>query len=159
MDLFVSHVTAKLDAKGRVSIPAAFRAVLARDGFEGLYLHPSLDAPALDCGGHGLLRQIDALMAALPLYSEERDSFSTALFGASEILKLDGEGRIVLTARLKEATGIASEVAFVGQGQKFQIWEPGRFLAHLGEAREKVRGFRVQLGARAAAAPPAGVRG
>ena len=47
MDRFVSNFTNRVDAKGRVSIPAPFRAVLARDGFEGLYVHPALDAPAL----------------------------------------------------------------------------------------------------------------
>ena len=36
MDRFVSNFTNRLDAKGRVSIPASFRAVLARDGFEAL---------------------------------------------------------------------------------------------------------------------------
>src|SRR5882724_7891968 len=51
MDRFVSHYTLRLDAKGRVSIPAPFRAVLARDGFEGLYCYPTLDRPALDAGG------------------------------------------------------------------------------------------------------------
>ena len=47
MDLFVSNYTLRLDAKGRVSIPAPYRAVLARDGFEGLYCYPTLDRPAL----------------------------------------------------------------------------------------------------------------
>jgi MraZ protein len=36
MDRFVSNFTLRLDSKGRVSIPASFRSVLARDGFEGL---------------------------------------------------------------------------------------------------------------------------
>ena len=58
MDRFVSHYTLRLDAKGRVSIPAPFRAVLARDGFEGLYCYPTLDRPALDwvsiARGHGV---------------------------------------------------------------------------------------------------------
>ena len=53
MDRFLSHVTMRLDAKGRVSVPASFRAALARDGYEGLYVHPSLDRPALDAGGNG----------------------------------------------------------------------------------------------------------
>ena len=48
MNRFVSNFASRLDVKGRVSIPAPFRAVLARDGFEGLYVHPALDAPALD---------------------------------------------------------------------------------------------------------------
>ena len=34
MDRFVSNVTLRLDSKGRVSIPASFRSVLGRDGFE-----------------------------------------------------------------------------------------------------------------------------
>ena len=60
MDLFVSNYTLRLDAKGRVSIPAPYRAVLARDGFEGLYCYPTLDGPALDAGGNALLKEIGA---------------------------------------------------------------------------------------------------
>ena len=81
MDSYVSHYTNRLDAKGRVSIPASFRAVLARDGFDGLYVHPSIDQEALDCGGHALLREIDGLLSGYSPYSEERDLFSTALIG------------------------------------------------------------------------------
>ncbi|ACB94333.1 division/cell wall cluster transcriptional repressor MraZ [Beijerinckia indica] len=148
MDRFVSHFTNRLDAKGRVSIPASFRAVLARDGFEGLYVHPSIDAEAIDCGGHGLLREIDELLGRLSPYSEERDMFSTALLGTSEILKVDSEGRVVLTENVKTYAGIGSEVTFVGQGYKFQIWEPGRFRTHLEEARNRVRDLRKQLSSR-----------
>lgn len=145
MDRFVSQFTNRLDAKGRVSIPASFRAVLARDGFEGLFVHPSLDAPAVECGGNALLREIDQLLALHAPYSEERSSFSMALFGASEILKIDADGRVVLSESIKEFAGITSEVAFVGQGEKFQIWEPGRFRAHFEEARNRVRDLRKQL--------------
>ena len=154
MDRFVSHFTNRLDAKGRVSIPASFRAVLARDGFEGLYVHPSLDAEAVDCGGHALLKEIDELLATLSPYSEERDMFSTALLGTSEILKVDTEGRVVLTESVKTYAGISSEVTFVGQGHKFQIWEPSRFQSHLAEARSRVRDLRKQLSTRSAASGP-----
>ena len=97
MDRFVSHFTNRLDAKGRVSIPASFRAVLARDGFDGLYVYPSLYSDALDCGGNALLGEIDALLAPLSPYSEERDAYAATLYGESEILKIDGEGRVILT--------------------------------------------------------------
>ena len=159
LERFVSHFTNRLDAKGRVSIPAPFRAVLSRDGFEGLYVHPSLDAEALDCGGNALLRDIDGLLDTLSPYSEERDMFSTALLGTSEVLKVDTEGRVILTESLRTYAGIAAEVTFVGQGHKFQIWEPGRFRAHLEEARNRVRDMRKQLSSRHAAALPSQPQG
>lgn len=146
MDRFVSHFTGRLDAKGRVSIPAPFRAVLARDGFEGLYLHPSLEAKALDAGGNGLLKEIDGLIANLAPFSDERDHFSTALYGLSEILKVDPEGRVQLTDTLKSHAEIADAVTFVGLGHKFQIWEPEAFRAHLEAARRKVRELKAELG-------------
>jgi MraZ protein len=151
VDRFVSRFTNRLDAKGRVSIPAPFRAVLARDGFDGLFVHPSLDAAAVDCGGHALVREIDQLLARHAPYSEEHDFFSTALYGASEVLKVDAEGRVVLTESIKAYAGITDEVTFVGQGDKFQIWEPSRFHAHFEEARNRVRDLRKQLNSRYAA--------
>ena len=151
LDRFVSHYVNRVDAKGRVSIPAPFRAVLARDGFEGIYVHPSLDAEALDCGGNALIAEIEGLLSTFSPFSVERDTYATALLGTSEILKMDSEGRVILTEGLKQSAGITSEVTFVGQGYKFQIWEPNRFRAHLDEAREKVRILRKQLSDRHAA--------
>ena len=158
MDRFVSHYTMSLDAKGRVSIPAPFRAVLTRDGFEGLYCYPALDRPALDAGGNALLEEIEALIARFPPYSEEREQFSAALYGTSEVLKLDAEGRTVLTDSLKLHAGIKNQATFTGLGHKFQIWEPDRFRAELAEATEKVRALKRQLGSRVAAQDPQGAR-
>ncbi|GHE46860.1 transcriptional regulator MraZ [Camelimonas fluminis] len=146
MDRFVSNFTNRLDSKGRVSIPAPFRAVLARDGFEGLYVHPGLDAPALDAGGNALLAEINALLETLSPYSEERDFLSTALLGTSEILKVDPEGRVTFSDALKAHAGITDTVTFVGHGHKFQVWEPERFRAHLDEARARVRELKKNLG-------------
>ena len=158
MDRFVSHYTLRLDAKGRVSVPAPFRAVLARDGFEGLYCYPTLDRPALDAGGNALLQEIDALIARFAPYSEEREQFSAALYGTSEVIKIDGEGRAILTDALKAHAGIKDEIACVGLGHKFQIREPGRFRAELAEATEKVRALKKRLGSRVPAEGPHGAR-
>ena len=158
MDRFVSHYMLRLDAKGRVSVPASFRAVLARDGFDGLYCFPALDRPALDAGGNALLAEIEALLAGFSPFSDQREQFSLALYGPSETLKIDGEGRVVLTDALKTHAGIADAATFVGLGHKFRIWEPGRFRAELADATEKVRAFKQELGARMAAAKPHGAR-
>ena len=158
MDRFASHYMLRLDAKGRVSVPASFRAVLARDGFDGLYCYPALDRPALDAGGNALLAEIEALLAGFSPFSDQREQFSLALYGPSETLKIDGEGRVVLTDALKTHAGIADAATFVGLGHKFRIWEPGRFRAELAEATEKVRAVKQELGARMAAAKPHGAR-
>src|SRR5437868_3823701 len=96
MDRFVSNYTLRLDAKGRVSIPAPYRAVLARDGFDGLYCYPTLDRPAIDAGGNALLGEIETLIARYTPYSDEREAFTLSLYGRSEIIKIDGEGRAIL---------------------------------------------------------------
>ena len=158
MDRFVSSFESRLDAKGRVSVPAAFRAVLARDGFEGVYCYPALDAPALDAGGNALLMEIEALTQQFPNYSDERDRLLLALFGTSETLKVDGEGRVVLSEALLTHIGVTQAVVFVGLGHKFQIWEPDRFRAQLAEATEKVRALKRQLGSRMAGAQTRGAR-
>ncbi len=153
-DRFVSNFTNRLDAKGRVSIPASFRAVLAKDGYEGLYVHPALELAAIDAGGLALRRTIDDMLARFSPFSEEWELLSTALNGASEVLKVDPEGRIMLGEMLKTHAGIADTVTFVGQGHKFQIWEPARFQAHLETARSRLRDVRRSL---STLAGPAGV--
>lgn len=147
MDRFVSTYRNRIDAKGRVSVPAPFRAVIARDGFDGVFCYPSLDAAAIDAGGKPLVDRIAGLLEGLGPYSDERDHLSIALFGQSEILKLDQDGRVILSQALRTHAGINGEVAFVGLGDKFQMWEPETFEAHLAVARDKVREHRRLLGA------------
>lgn len=163
MDRFVSTFTNKIDAKGRVSVPAPFRAVLDRDGYMqgagggGIYCYPSLDAPALDAGGKSLADKIDGLLAGLPDYSDERDELSVALYGDVQVLSIDGDGRIVLPESLRAHAGLSSAVTFVGLGQKFQMWEPARFEERRARAREKVQEHRKLFGA--GARLPAGGEG
>ena len=104
MDRFVSTFVNKIDAKGRVSVPASFRTVLAKDGFAGVYCYPSLEDKALDAGGQRLVETIHGLLDELAPYSDERDHLAMALFGASEVLTLDQDGRLILPARLLEFT-------------------------------------------------------
>jgi MraZ protein len=158
MDRFVGNVTLRLDSKGRVSIPASFRSVLARNGFPGLYCYPALDRPAIDAGGQALMSEIEALIARYAPYSEERERFALALYGTSETAKIDGEGRVSLSESLKRHAGIAEAVTFVGLGHKFQIWEPGRFQNELAEATQKVRALKAELSSRVAARDASGAR-
>ena len=146
--LFLSHFCRALDAKGRLSLPAPFRAALAKENFEGVFIHPALDAPALDCGGQRLIGEIEGLLATMPAYSPEREDLSLALLGASEIVKLDSEGRLILNERQKAAIGLTREAVFAGQGEKFQIWAAEAFATRLDAARARARRLRGELGRR-----------
>ncbi|WP_186387334.1 division/cell wall cluster transcriptional repressor MraZ [Stappia sp. TSB10P1A] len=137
MSGFVSHYTNRLDAKGRVSVPAPFRQTLSRDGFEGLYCFPSLHQMAVDAGGHQLVAEIQKRLDGLDTLTEDHDALSTALFGASETLKIDADGRVMLSDMIREHAGVTDQITFVGQGYKFQLWEPERFRAHRADAQKR----------------------
>jgi MraZ protein len=158
MDRFVGNFTLRLDSKGRVSIPGSFRSVVGRDGFEGLYCYPALDRPAIDAGGNALMAEIEALIGRFIPFSDQREQFALALYGTSETLKIDGEGRVVLSESLKLHAGITDAVAFVGLGHKFQIWEPCRFQSELAEATQKVRALKGELSSQLAARNAPGAR-
>lgn len=159
MDRFVSRFTNKVDAKGRVSVPAPYRAVLAKENFDAVYCYRNLDLPAIDAGGGKLVSTIDGLLEKIPPFSDEYEQLATALYGESDQPKIDGDGRIVLSEALKEHAGITDQVVFVGLGFKFQIWEPARFEAHLAQGRERLRDLKALLGtARGEAPAPGGAR-
>lgn len=147
MDQFVSAFTNKIDAKGRISVPVSFRTVLAKDGFEGIYCYPSLDDVALDAGGQRLVDKIQLLLEDIAPYSDERDHLAMALFGASEILTLDQDGRIKIPERLCDHAALSSKATFVGLGGKFQIWEPEKFKDQFAQGRKKLSEFKDLLGA------------
>ena len=58
MKIFLSSAVNKIDAKGRISIPASFRNVLEFQGYSGVYLFPSFTSNAIDGGGLELINQI-----------------------------------------------------------------------------------------------------
>jgi MraZ protein len=150
MERFVSTYPMRLDSKGRMSIPAPYRTLLARDGLEHLYCHPALDLPALQAGGARLMAGIDALIARYPPYSEAREELAGALYGAIEMVKLDPEGRVMLGEGLKAHAHIKDEAVLVGLGDHFRIWEPERFRAHLAEATARVRALKQEIGSQGA---------
>lgn len=145
MNLFLSKFKNKIDVKGRVSIPVSFRNILLKDVSQKMFCYPSLDAQAIDAGGQSLSKEIYALMDNLDPYSDERDYLSTALFGLSEELKIDNDGRVILSDALIDHAQIKDEVTFVGLGEKFQIWEPLKFESYLQQAQKKVKEQRLLL--------------
>lgn len=136
MDRFLSNAINRVDKKGRVSIPAAFRPKLGATS--KLFTLMSVDQPSVDAGGIELIERGERHLETLDPFSEEYELYSFVLHGDSSELKIDTEGRISLNDTIREQTGITDQAAFVGRGYFFQMWEPERFLAYREEARKQV---------------------
>ena len=139
MALFLSTFINRVDRKGRVSVPSSYRSVLSKETFHGVVLYKSYLQPAVEAVAMSALERIDERLEHFALFSEEHDAMATVLFGESVQLPFDGEGRIVLPADFMAFAGITDQVAFVGLGQKFQLWQPDTLSERKETARRAVQ--------------------
>jgi len=137
--MFLSTYVNKVDRKGRISVPATFRASLAAQRFPGIVAFPSYKYPAIDGNGIERMEELAARLEILEEFSDEHENLAALLFAPSQRLPFDTEGRIVLPPDLAEHAFITDSAAFVGLGKSFQIWEPGRFTEHLTNLRDRAR--------------------
>lgn len=126
---FVGGSRNKVDGKGRVSIPAKYRRVLqncdssyAPGGAPRLYItHGNPKNTYLECWSGDsydkLMRQIGAMKTG----SKEKNLLSYYYKTKCEALTVDDSGRLVLPPELREKMGLADEVSFDGDGEKFLI--------------------------------------
>jgi MraZ protein len=129
----------KVDRKGRVSVPATFRSTLATNAQPNLLVaFPSLRFPAVECTGSDRIEEMQRRIDTLEQFSDEYENL-TQIFADSHQMSIDPEGRVVLHERLKEYAGIGSDVAFVGLGAMFQLWDPARYDEHSAAVRERSR--------------------
>jgi MraZ protein len=139
VELFLSTYVNKVDRKGRVSVPATFRARLMGQRFPGIVVFRSYRVDALDGGGIDWMEELTARLDTLDQFSDEHENLATLLFGGSQQLPFDNEGRVLLPPDLAEHAHIGDSAAFVGLGRSFQIWEPGRLAEHQAALRERAR--------------------
>lgn len=134
--VFVSTYESAIDAKGRVSIPAPFRAVLG--GGSRVFLWPALDGSGcLEGGGEALMQMYRQTLLRLPPKSPARTALVEGIFASAADLKMDDPGRIRLPQDLREAASLSERVVFSGQIDSFQVWEPGRHAEHKALMREQ----------------------
>ena len=127
----------KVDAKGRVSIPAGFRRVLEAgdpDWTEGLnpnmvIVYGDPRKKFLDCFTINAIEEVDQKIEALPRGSQQRKALEWLYSAGAMPCQIDDTGRIVLTQKLRDKTGITNEALFVATGDTFQIWEPSAHAA------------------------------
>src|SRR5580658_7241535 len=139
MALFNGTYVQNFDAKGRVSIPAPFRAALragavsiAASG-EGpvsipLVLRPSEKVQCIEALTEVKHQSQVAELEKLDPLSEEYDALATVLFSDAYPTETDKEGRVIVHDMLLSHAGLSREgsVAFVGMGTRFQLWHPDK---------------------------------
>lgn len=145
MALFLSTFVNKVDKKGRVSVPATFRAALTDQSFAGIIAYRSFTTAAIEGCGMDFMEQLSASTDELAAFSPEQDDLTSLIFADARQLAFDGEGRIMLPEDLCAHAGITEAAAFVGKGKTFQIWQPDAFRAAQEDARRRALANRPTL--------------
>ena len=137
MNRFLSQVTKKVDAKGRVSVPSAFRTVLTRLDIRDLYVFQDFVFPAISIAGPEVLERFERHIDQGDPFSMEANKMSLLIHGGGVFMKLDGEGRLAVTDFIRDFAGITNQVTFVGRGDYFQLWEPSALTRMQDETRRE----------------------
>lgn len=140
--MFVGTHIVGVDARGRFSIPAGFRAVLAQPV---IFVWPSWRGPFLEAGDQALLQRYQATLAARGEFDDVREDFEYAIFAEANALTLDDTGRASLPEALRAHAELDGKAAFAGFGDRFEIWRPERLEARKAEARAKAAEKRPLL--------------
>jgi MraZ protein len=144
---FLSTYTNRVDAKGRISVPAKFRAVLADQEFQGVVCFPSFTGRCIEGVTMKRMEELSAMIDNdFAPFDETFDAFATSVLADSYELPFDKEGRVLLPDDLLDFAEIGAEATFVGLGKRFQIWQPEAYAAHRAAARERARESRGLLG-------------
>jgi MraZ protein len=139
MTHFMGTFTGRLDRKGRVSVPASFRAALERLGTEDLVLRPSHRSACVEAWPLPYFEKLADGLDQLDAFSDAHDDMAQALFADAFPLRPDGEGRVVLPEPLIMHASLSESVSFIGAGRTFQVWEPEAGRRRTEEARVRAR--------------------
>jgi MraZ protein len=129
---FIGESRNKVDAKGRVSIPALFRRVLEAgdpDWTDGLrpqfvIVYGDHRKKFLECYTAEAHAKVAKQIEAKPRGSLERRMLERLILGQSHPTEVDNDGRIVLPQKLREKIDLDEEAFFIASGDTFQIWKP-----------------------------------
>lgn len=128
----------KVDAKGRVSLPSDYRAIVKELSTE-IVCYRSLSAPCIEgCLEETLDKLANVIEDATDFFSETQDNLTNLIFGDARRFTFDSTGRIMLSEKLLKHAGITDTAVFVGKGRKFQIWNPQNWAKEEARIRAEV---------------------
>jgi MraZ protein len=138
--MFLGDYQHTLDAKGRVSLPAKFRAemtgklVVAKGLDNCLYVYPS------DEYGR-FVSEIVSREDFDPRIRQVRRFFTS---GAVEI-ELDSAGRVSLPPNLRDWAALRKDVAVIGNGNRIEMWDADAWSAYNGTTGESIEDLAQEL--------------
>lgn len=143
--LFLDTVINKVDAKGRVSLPTDYRAIVKELGSE-IVCYRSLISPCIEGCLEDLLDKLATdIENSTDFFSETQDDFTNLIFGDAKRFTFDSTGRIMLSEKLLKHAEITDTAVFVGKGRKFQIWSDKNWAKEEQRLREKIKNNRPSL--------------
>jgi MraZ protein len=142
---FLSTFVNRVDAKGRISVPARFREILEAQGSRTIFARASTAGPSIMVGGADFMASTFEMINQHDPTSELRDDFAFALLGDAVELSLDSEGRVAFPEKLMRHAGLTDAAGFIGLGDHFQVWEPQALEVRTLKARRSEKENRGNL--------------
>ncbi len=127
VQVFTGEYRHTIDGKGRVAVPARFRAQLDDGAFVSRWLDNCLaifPRAAWD--------DLAAKVAALPTGNASAREFGRFLFGSAFEVELDAQGRLLLPGTLRTWSRLEGEAMVVGARDHAEIWTPARWDTYRG---------------------------
>ncbi|HLX35995.1 MAG TPA: division/cell wall cluster transcriptional repressor MraZ [Candidatus Limnocylindrales bacterium] len=117
--MFTGEYRHTVDDKGRLAVPAKFRAQLATGAVVSRWIDGCLAIH--DQAGWEAL---SARLSALPLTNEAARLFQRQIYGGAFDVELDRQGRILIPGYLREEVGLTSDAVVAGIRDHAEIWAP-----------------------------------
>jgi len=131
--MFRGVANLNLDSKGRLAMPAKYRdALLSRS--EGRLIVTADPSKCLLIYPFPDWEPIEQKLNGLSSFNPQTRALQRLLVGMASDTEMDGAGRILLSAPLRQFAGLDKNVVLVGQGGKFELWDEDQWSVQLDQA-------------------------
>ena len=122
---FIGNIDAKVDAKGRVFIPADFRKILQSGGTTRLILRKDIYENCLVLYPVAVWdEELETLRKKLKKYERTSRQMYRKFIQDSESLEMDAAGRVLIPKRYLQMAAITGDIRFMGVDNTIEIWNP-----------------------------------
>lgn len=139
MDDFQGSSKLKLDAKGRMTVPAKCREDVFPEGESRAVLTLHLYEPCLVLYPMPKWREIRADLDGLSGTSRRVGRVKRRLLNFALPVELDVSGRIMTSSLLREKANLTKEALIVGGGSCYEIWDEATYNAEDDDLLEDLR--------------------